>query len=239
MKHNAKVRVFLVALFMFGVLLAMTGGVAYAYPPQADSQLPSETLPSEIYGPIRAAELEDLQAIANQKGMSLQAAIERYAWNNTFSLTVDKVRRAFPTDFTVAVIVDADHAWVGFAGGAPEGALDMIGTFTSNHSGIEVEVRTDLGFTELEIESAVPAVHHSMTNVPEVLDAYTYFDLESTQIRANVVLAGTASNSILDDLRAAAVKGLTDATRANILQSITVSVIRSDIQVLSGTHSET
>ena len=239
MKHNAKVRVFLVALFMFGVLLAMTGAVAYTYPPEMQDQLVLERVAQGVDDSISAGELSDLQAIADHKGISLQAAIDRYAWNNTFSLTVDKIRRVFPGDFAAAKIVDAGNAWVAFAEGVPEGAHDIIDTFTSSHSEISVELRTGFGFTEVEVQSAVPAVHHSMTNAPEVLDAYTYFDLASTQIKANVVLAGTASGSVLDDLRAVAVENLTDATRANILQSITVSVIRSDIQVLSGTHSDT
>ena len=48
-----------------------------------DEQPPSEMAPPEIDDPPNAAELEDLQAAADQKGISLQEAIDRYAWKTT------------------------------------------------------------------------------------------------------------------------------------------------------------
>ena len=48
---------------------------------------------------ISEAELIDLQAIADQKGMSLQAAIDRYAWNDDFDVAVSQIREAVPRGF--------------------------------------------------------------------------------------------------------------------------------------------
>jgi len=193
---------------------------------------------AQVYDdPISDAELQDLQAIASQKGISLQAAIDRYAWNNNFTLAVAKIREACPAAFAGAEIVDADHAWVAFEGQAPEAALDIIDTFSSSHSGVSVEVRTDLGFTEVELEKAIVAVHFGVLEASEVRDASTWFDYATGQIRTNVVLESTASASVLDDLRVVAAKNLTDATRADIINSVTTSVVLSNYPVIGGEES--
>ena len=211
-----------------------TFGSSDGTPEQSAQVTPPEMAPPEIDDPPSAAELEDLQAAADQKGISLQEAIDRYAWNDNFSLAVSGIRQAFPEDFTGSEIVDAGHAWVGFSGSAPEGLGEMIERFTSSHSGVSVEVRTNLGFTEVEKKRALEAVHFAVMETPEVLDAVTYFDFETHQIRSTVLLKGTASDSVLDDLNALATESLTDAIREDILNSITISVVRSEGPILSG-----
>ena len=109
----------------------------------------------------------------------------------------------------------------------------MIERFTSSHSGVSVEVRKNLGFTEMELQKALPAVHFAVREAPEVLDAITYFDFETHQIRATVLLESTVPDAILDDLTAVAAKRLIDATRPDILNSIEISVIRSEGSILS------
>ena len=210
-----------------------TGDAAPSLPEVADAAAP------EIDDAISEAELQDLQAVADQYGISLQEAIERYAWNDNFSEAVSRVREAAPAAFAGAEIVDADHAWVAFAGQPPKTALDIIDTFTSSYSGVSVEVRTNQGFTEAELKKAIPAVHYAVLEAPEVLDASTSFDSATGQIRTVVVLDSTASASVLDDLGAVAVKSLTDATRPDILNSITISVVRSDHPILGGYESST
>ena len=210
-----------------------TGDAAPPLPEEVDAAAP------EIDDAISEAELQDLQAVADQYGISLQEAIERYAWNDNFSEAVSRVREAAPAAFAGAEIVDADHAWVAFAGQPPKTALDIIDTFTSSYSGVSVEVRTNQGFTEAELKKAIPAVHYAVLEAPEVLDASTSFDSATGQIRTVVVLDSTASASVLDDLGAVAVKSLTDATRPDILNSITISVVRSDHPILGGYESST
>ncbi len=200
--------------------------------------LPEES-PPEIDDPVSDAELQDLQSVADQTSISLQAAIDRYAWNDNFALAVAKIREASPAAFAGAEIVDTGHAWVAFAGPAPESARDIIGTFRSSHSGVSVEVRDNLGFTEVELERAIEAVHFAVLKAPEVRDAVTSFNFATGQIRTIVVLESTTSDSVLDDLQTVASKDLIDATRADILNSIKVSVVRSDREVLGGADSST
>ena len=196
-----------------------------------------DTAPPQADDPISAAELEDLQFIANQKGISLQTAIERYAWHDDLAAEVSRIREAFPSEFTGAKIVDAGSAWVAFAGATPAGASDIIDAWDANHSGVSVEKRTNLGFSELEKQKAIQAVHHAMYNSPEVLEAVTRFDFTTSQVRATIVLQDTASDSVLGGLVSSARSNLTDKVGAGILDHITVSVTRSHASELGGVES--
>ena len=180
-----------------------------------------------------------MQAIAARKGISLQEAIDRYGWNDNFALAVSRVRAAAPVTFAGAEIVDGAHAWISFTRHPPKAALDIIELFRSSHNRVSVEVRTDLGFSEAELEEAIPAVHYAVLKASGVLDASTSFDSATGQIRTIVVLEDTASDSRLDDLRTMATKRLIEVTRPDILDSITISVVRSQGPVLGGADSKT
>lgn len=232
------------ALMVAVGLLATTAAAAYqsedgglslpdVVPPGVD--LP-DVAPPGIDDPVSEAELHSLQTLASQSGISLQAAIDRYAWNDNFALAVARIREAFPGAFTDAEIVDAAHAWVAFAGSAPEAARDMIEAFGTTH-GVSVDVRTNLGFTEVELQNAIETVHFAVLESPEVRDASTSFDVETGRITTTVVLESTVSDSVLDDLQVVATQNLIGAAGAGIRDSITISVVRSNRQVLGGDES--
>ena len=195
---------------------------------------PTEAVPPEIRDAVSDAELQDLQAVAEQYGMTLQEAFDRYAWNDNFSRAVSRVREAAPGTFAGAEIVDGAHAWIAFTGPPPRAALDIIDTFTSSYSSVSVEVRTSQSITAAELEIAIPAVHYAVFKAPGVLNASTSFESATSEIVAVVVLESTASDSVLDDLRAIAEKRLIDVTRPDILDSISISVVRSKSPVLGG-----
>ena len=200
---------------------------------------PPEVSPPEIDDPPNTADLSDLQAVADRKGITLQEAIDRYGWNDNFALAVSRIREAAPATFAGAEIVDGANAWIAFTGRPTEAALDIVELFRRSHSGVSVEVRTDLGFSEAELEEAIPAVHYAVLRSHGVRDANTSFDTAMGQIRTIVVLESTASDSLLDDLRTIATKRLIDVTRPDILDSITISVVRSEGPVLGGDESNT
>ena len=204
-----------------------------------EESAPPEASPPEIDDPPNSAELSDLQAIADRKGISLQEAINRYGWHGRFALTVSRIRAAAPGTFAGAEIVDGAHAWIAFTGHPPKAAVDILELFISSHSGVSVEVRTNLAFSEAELEKAIPAVHYAVLKASGVLDASTSFDSAKGQIRTIVVLESTTSDSRLDDLRTIATKRLIDVTRPDILDSITISVVRSRGPVLGGADSKT
>jgi len=82
--------------------------------------------PPRIDDPISEAELEDLKTLASQNDMSLEEAIDRYAWTDNFALAVSTVRDGFPNAFSGAEIVGKNEAWVGFAADAPKEATAII-----------------------------------------------------------------------------------------------------------------
>ena len=238
--NSTSLKVLLIALFTVGVLITtMTVGVVHAQGAGDDGTPLPEAAPPEIDDPPSDAELQDLQAIADRDGVSLQEAIDRYAWRDNFSLTTSRIREAAPADFAGAEITGPGHAWIAFAGQPPKSALDILDIFRNSHSGVSVEVRTGLGYSEAELQKAIPAVHYAVLRSPGVRNASTSFDSSTDQIRTVVALELTASPSILSNLRAIATQRLIEETRPDITNSITVSVVRSKFGVLGGADSMT
>ena len=101
-----------------------------------------DVAPPKIGDAPSEAELEDLQFIADQEGISLQTAIERYGWRDNFSLAAAQIEEAVPDAFIGAEIVDGSSAWIAFDGKAPQEALDILNTFRSSHSWVSVQIRT-------------------------------------------------------------------------------------------------
>ena len=71
-----------------------------------------------------------------------------------------------------------------------------------------------------------------MRKAPEALETLTFFDSRTNQIKTTVVLADAAPDSVVDDLQAIGEKRLIEATRPDILDSISVSVTRATVPVL-------
>ena len=143
------------------------------------------------------------------------------------------LREASPEAFARAEIVDS--AWVGFAGDVPQAALDIIDTFRSSHSGVRVECApiwaSPRWSSKVRFKPSTPQCSRRLKCATA-----TSFDFATGQITTTVVLESTA---YLDDLRTVAAANLTNATRADIVNSITTSVVRSEHQVLGVYESNT
>ena len=236
---STSLKALLISMFAVSTLVTATVGVVHAQD-SGDGGTPlPEAAPPEIDDPPSDAELQDLQAVADREGISLQEAIDRYAWRDNFSLAVSRVRDVAPEIFAGAEIVDNSNAWIAFVEQPPKAALDILDIFKSSHSSISVEVRTNASITEAELQKAIPAVHYAVFRSPGVRNASTSFDSSTAQIRTVVVLELTASPFVLDDLRAIATQRLIDETRPDILDTISVSVVRSPYPVLGGVDSMT
>ncbi|MFW6195027.1 MAG: hypothetical protein ACOC5M_00715 [Chloroflexota bacterium] len=209
-----------------------SGGAA-ASSSQQSSPMP-DLPPPQIDDPVSDAELRDLRFIAERKGITLQEAIDQYAWRDNFSLAAQRIRESFPEAFAGAEIVDGANAWIEFNGAAPQEALEVLDTFRDSHYGVSVEVRADASFTAKELERGVPAVHYAVLERPEVRNATTSYDSTTGKITTRVVLEDAAPDALLDDLRVIAEQSLIDATMEDILDSIGVSVVRSAHPVLGG-----
>lgn len=193
----------------------------------------------QIGDSISEAELQDLKAVAARNGLALQDAIDRYAWNDNFALMVSTIRDAFPSAYAGAEIVDAQHAWVAFAGPVPDGAVGILDSFTRLHSNIVIEVRTELGFTEVDLETAIATVHYAVFDRAEVRDASTSFDFEKREIRTVVDLQIGVAGAIVEDITKVATDNLIETGRESILDSFSVSVVESNDPLLGGVDSST
>jgi len=196
-----------------------------------------DVAPPTIDGPISEAEMQDLQTVAEQKGISLQSAIDRYAWNDNFALAVANIRDELPADFTAAAIVNGRQAWIAFADKEPATARVIVGAFTASHEGISVDVHTDLGFTEAEIEKAVESVHYAVMASPDVRDATTSYDWEVGAIVSRVVLDGSISGPVLETVRAIAVQALVVRMGAGYAAIFPVSVVQSENSTIGTAES--
>ncbi|MEX0760927.1 MAG: hypothetical protein WD208_08005 [Dehalococcoidia bacterium] len=199
----------------------------------------ADVAPPKVDDSISDVELQDLQTVASSLGISLQAAIDRYAWNDNFALAVAGIRETFPEDFAGAEIVDANNAWIAFKGSAPDAALEMMRAFTNSHTAVSVDVRTGMGVSEIEFQRAIEAAHYAVFESSEVRDAVTSHDYATGKITTLVVMEDTASDSVLDDLRVVAEQSVIDATRENTLDSIAISLVKSTRPVIGGVESNT
>ena len=206
-------------------------GISGAADPLAEVAAP------EINDPINEAEMQDLRTIAEQSGMSLEAAIDRYAWNDNFALAVEEVRERYPGAFAGAEIVDADHAWIAFADQAPTEARNVFDGFANNGTDVTVDIRTDVGFTEADLAAAIEDVHFAIYRMPEVRDAATSYDSEARTITTSVVLKDTAQERDFNDVRAVAAKSLRNAAGPGVLDDFATSVVRSNSSVAGGNDS--
>ncbi len=229
------------ALSLTLVLLATAPAIGFSSTAGSSSagvDLPDVGSP-RIADSVSDAELEDLQTIANQKGVSIQAAIDRYAWNDNFALAVSMIREASPEAFAGAEIVDGDHAWVAFSEGAPDAALEIVDEFSNAHKGVSVEVRDNLGFTEGGLLKAIEAVHFAVLARPEVTNASTGFDYSTGRLTSIVLISSSLPDSVLDDIRMVGTEKLDDAGLEEVLDHITISVVRFNGPVLGADTSNT
>lgn len=188
-----------------------------------------ELAPPDIVGSISEAELQDLQAVAEGRGISLDAAIVRHVWRDDFSFVVQEIQERFPESFAGAEIGGVDDVWVAFIGPAPDGALELIEDFDRRFErlGVAVDVRADGVVTDAQLAEAIERVHRSVFEAAGVADASTSHDRRTGGITTRVVLEGDAPATTIEDLQSVARESLVDVLGDELAASITVSVRRS------------
>ena len=192
-----------------------------------------EAPPPTIGDGIRDAELEDLQTVAEQMNMSLDEAIERYAWNDNFALAMDDLREKVPDAFTGAKIVDAGTAWVAFAGEVPNEATQVLDEFSTYFGHIEVQVWPDYGFTELELEKAIEAAHFAVYEHEGVANANTSYDFETGQMSVLAVFDAAAKELTPDKLQYRAQSAIEKTAGNHVLQLIEVRIVQSSVEQIN------
>ena len=180
---------------------------------------------------ISDAELEDLQFVADAKGITLDQAIERYGWRDDFSAVVTAIRDDDPYGVVDAAITGPSSAQIKFSGSISSFAQDAIDNFKSEYPGVAISVQTGLGFTGREVEEAVIGAHFAVLDEDGVQDSVTYFDSDANEIVVIVQMTTPPSDEKQSSLEKAAERGATEATRPDIMDSFTISlsVVQHDL----------
>ena len=188
-----------------------------------------------ISGP---AELEDLQFMANTKGITLDEAIARYAWGDDFSRMVTAIEEDDPDSVVDAAITGGSSAWIKFSGSISGNARNAIDDFKSENPHVTVSLQTgkDPGFTRREADEAVVGAHFAVMAEDGVQDSVTYYDSDTIEIVVTVQMATPPSGEKLSSLEKAAERGAAEATRPDITDSlaISLSVVQHDISGTDG-----
>ena len=182
------------------------------------------------------AEVNDLQFIAIQDGITLDESIMRFAWRDDFSKMVTAIEKENPDSVVDAGKTGESLAWIKFSGSIPGNARNAIDKFQSENPHVTVSLQTgkDPGFTKREAEEAVIGAHFAVMAEDGVQDSVTYYDSDAIEIVVTVQMATPPSDEKLSSLEKAAERGAADATRPDITDSlaISLSVVQHD---LSGT----
>lgn len=197
-----------------------------------EPELPEVAAP-KVDDPISAAEMSDLQRLAEQSGAPLDEVIARYAWNDNFTLAVDRLRKAAPADYAGAAIVDARHAWVAFRGEQPEAMRALASTFDDIPMDVVIEIRTNVGFTERDMETVIEAAHSAVQKSPGVGDAVTSFDVDARQLTTTVTPSKAGAELDVAALRTLARRAAEKVMPEDALDAISITVVASDAQSLA------
>ena len=116
---------------------------------------------AEYAGEQLPAAIEDLTWQAEQEGITLADAIDKYGWQVPFAELVQEVRLAYPKSFAGARILSEERtSWIAFKEGAPATALDVVAKFPRG-----VEVIEDRGFSEAELDAQLREVDRKSTRL--------------------------------------------------------------------------
>ena len=182
------------------------------------------------------AEVNDLQSIANQEGITLDESIARYAWRDDFSRIVTAMEADDPDSVVDAGKTGESSAWIKFSGSISGNARNAIDKFKPENPHVTVSLRTgkDPGFTKREAEEAVIGAHFAVMEEDGVQDSVTYYDSDAIEIVVTVQMATPPSGEKLSSLEEAAERGAAEATKPDITDSLAIllSVVQHD---LSGT----
>ena len=183
------------------------------------------------------AEVNDLQFIANQDGITLDESIMRFAWRDDFSKMVTAIEKENPDSVVDVAMTSGSSAWIKFSGSISGNARNAIDKFKSENPHVAVSLQTgkDPGFTRREADEAVVGAHFAVMAEDGVQDSVTYYDSDTIEIVVIVQMATPPSGEKLSSLEKAAERGAAEATRPDITDSlaISLSVVQHD---LSGTE---
>ena len=113
-------------------------GTVVIYPSTAPaSHQPTPTL--------SVAELEDVQFMANQDGITLDESIACYAWGDNFSVMVSAIEEDDPDGVVYVAVTGGSTAYIELSGSISSNAQDAIDKFKFDYPHVEISVKTGKG----------------------------------------------------------------------------------------------
>ena len=201
-------------------------GTVVIYP----STVPASHQPTPT---LSVAELEDVQFMANQDGITLDESIARYAWGDNFSVMVSAIEEDDPDGVVYVAITGGSTAYIELSGSISSNAQDAIDKFKFDYPHVEISVKTGKGqgFTRAEAEEAVIGAHYAVLEEDGVQDIVSYYDHDANAIVVTVQMSTPPSGEKLSSLEKAAERGAADATRPAITDSLSISlsVVQHDL----------
>ena len=129
-----------------------------------------------------ADERTDLLAIAQSEGVSLEEAVDRFAWQDKFAIAATAVEEAYPEAFSGAEITSETPAvaTIRFAGAVPAGVGDVLAELPSS---VRVELVPGEAMTAAEIDGAVIEAHRAVSATGKVRNSASWYDSAAGVVR--------------------------------------------------------
>ena len=175
----------------------------------------------DVTNTLSPSMLDMMESMAEQEGISVEEAAYKYGWQNDMALAVDRIREAHPNSVTESAVTGDRSARIDFAGGPPSSAQSEVSEFQALHPGVEVEMRTNRGYSDRDLDNAMEAIHYALLDRDEVENAVTSFDKGT--ITSRVLISGESSSDTLGMLRELAGEKLTE-DKSNMADYINVVV---------------
>jgi len=146
-----------------------------------------------------AADISDLQFIANERGITLEEATARVGWQDDFALLATEIEDAYPKSFAGAEITSELPAigTIRFKGDVPPEIRDLSLT---NDPDVKVVVEGGAPLASFEIDEAIIAAHHAIHDTGLVGDTVTTFDFKTERVHVEASPGPNLSDVPTDDV---------------------------------------
>ncbi|MBT2233214.1 S1 family peptidase [Nonomuraea sp. NEAU-A123] len=187
--------------------------------PAAQPELPDGPVPDPVIkiDGIPFAELIDLNRLATSRGISLEEAIDRYAWVPAVDKVGIQLNKDFPEALSGITFTNEGRSLhIGFKGEIPRAAINLAKTLPG-----EVEFIGGKGFSEAELKSVRDTRFKVLAGRPEVEALGGGYDIETGRVTFKAQLRPSISATEKDRARTA----LQPAPADNSNISIDVTVV--------------
>lgn len=174
MPHRRASRLLIVA-FVATLVTAQAGGSAAVDADVADP----------LTAQLSADELTDLKRVADAKGMSLEQAINDYAWQDDVAILATELEEKYPDEFAGAEVVDTSgrEALIAFSGRVPSEAIARVEQFPLAH----IRLVGERGHSVRELDERLEIVHSTISRRRDLVgDVSSTYDLETGAITVEV-----------------------------------------------------